>query len=192
MSKIGLWKNIFGHREKVAVNVGDKTELLTDTQKFRFNEISEARDFPARPVYRNPLEDTRYRLEDAAFRLMIPEDEVLARAAAGGLRLYVDVAGKSGHWARRDLEGNVSQSSVATIRSGLLKLRSKACADLAKHGRAVIRTLDLCRTNGLTKAGLDEGTLANLRAWGPGDKQFFPLHPLTIEREMIILLPPLS
>ena len=192
MSKIGLWKSIFGHREKVAVNIGDKTELLTDTQSYRFNEISEARDAPARPEYRNPLDDTHYRLVDAAFRLMISEDEVLARAAAGSLRLYVDVAGKSGHWARRDLGGNVSQSSVATIRSGLLKLRSKSCADLAKHGRAVTRALDLCRTNGLTKAGLDDHTLANLRAWGPGDKQFIPLHPLTIEREMVILLPPLS
>ena len=192
MTKIGLWKKILGHREKVAVNVGAKTELLTDTQRFRFNEISETRDAPPRDAYRNPLEEMRYRLEDAAFRLMITADEVLARAAAGDLFLYVDVTGKSGHWARRDPEGNVSQSSVSTIRSGLLKLRSKACDDLAKHGRAVVRTLDLCRTNGLTKAGLDDNTVANLHAWGPGDKQFFPLHPLTIERDSVILLPPLS
>ena len=192
MSKIGRWKNIFGHREKVAVKVGAKTEMLTDTQSFRFSEINQTRDAPLRPAYRNPLEDTRYELDDAAFRLMISVDEVLERAAAGGLRLYVDVAGKSGHWARRDLEGNVSQSSVSTIRSGLLKLRSRACSDLAKHGRAVVRTLDLCRTNGLTTAGLDDDTLANLRAWGPGDKQFFPLHPLTIERDTVILLPPLA
>ena len=192
MSKIGLWKNIFGHREKVAVKVGAKTELLTDTQSYRFNEISETRDAPLPAAYHNPLEDTRYTLEDAAFRLMITADEVLQRAAAGGLHLYVDVAGQSGHWARRDLEGNVSQSSVSTIRSGLLKLRSKACRDLARHGRAIVRTLDLCRTNGLTAAGLDGDTLANLRAWGPGDKQFFPLHPLTVEHDSVILLPPLS
>ncbi len=192
MSKIGLWKNIFGHREKVAVKVGDKTEMLTDTQSFRFSEISETRDAPLRPAYQNPLDDTRYRLEDAAFRLMITEDEVLTRAAAGGLRLYVDVAGKSGHWARRDLQGDVSQSSISTIQSGLLKLRSRACNDLARHGRAIVRTLDLCRTNGLTTAGLDDHTLANLRAWGPGDKQFFPLHPITIERDSVLLLPPLT
>lgn len=192
MSKIGRWKSIFGHREKVPVKVGSKTEMLTDTQSIRFTEISETREAPLRPAYRNPLDDTRYSLEDAAFRLMISEDEVLARAAAGGLRLYADVTGQSGHWARRDLEGNVSQSSVSTIRSGLLKLRSKACNDLAKHGRAVVRTLDLCRTHGLTTADLDADTLANLRAWGPGDKQFFPLHPITIERHNIILLSPLS
>ena len=192
MSKIGRWKSIFGHREKVAVKVGGRTELLTNTQSYRFSEISETRDAPLRPAYRNPVDETRYRLTDAAFRLMISEDEVLARAAAGGLHLYVDVAGKSGHWARRDLEGNVSQSSVSTIREGLLKLRSKACDDLAKHGRAIVRTLDLCRTNGLTTAGLDDDTVANLRAWGPGDKQFFPLHPITIGRDTVILLPPLA
>lgn len=192
MSKIGRWKDIFGHREKVAVKVGDKTELLTHTQSYRFNEISDTRDTPSQSEYRNPLDDTRYRLGDAALHLMIGEDEVLARAAAGGLRLYVDVAGKSGHWARRDSEGHVSQSSVSTIRSGLLKLRSKACSDLAKHGRTVVRTLDLCRTNGLTTAGLDTDTVANLRAWGAGDKQFFPLHPITIERDMVLLLPPLT
>ena len=192
MSKFGQWKSIFGHREKVAVKVGAKTELLTDTQSFRFNEISEARDTSPRPEYRNPLDDTRYSLDDAAFRLMITAEEVLARAAGGSLHLYVDVAGKSGHWARRDPAGNVSQSSVSTIRSGLLKLRSRACSDLAKHGRAVVRTLDLCRTNGLTMAGLDDDTVANLRAWGPGDKQFLPLHPLTIERDSVVLLPPLT
>ena len=55
MSKISLWKNIFGYREKVAVKVGGKTELLTDTQSFRFSEISETRGSPKRPSYRNPL-----------------------------------------------------------------------------------------------------------------------------------------
>ena len=192
MSKIGLWKNIFGYREKVAVEVGGKTELLTNTQSFRFSEINEARDAPSRPSYRNPLEDACYRLKDAAFRLMISEDEVLEKAALGSLHLYVDVAGMSGHWCRRDQEGNVSQSSVTTIRSGRLMLRSKACADLAKHGRAIIRALDLGKSNDLSQAGIDENTLANLRAWGPGEKQFFPLHPLTVERGMVVLLPPPS
>lgn len=190
MSKIGLWKNIFGHKEKVAVNVGGKTELLTQTQSFRFSEISEQKEVPSRPSYSNPLEDARYELSDAAFRLMISDDEVLARAAAGEMRLYVDVAGVSGHWCRRDHEGNVSQSSVATIGAGLLRLRSKACEDLSKHGRAIVRTLDLCEVADASQSSLDNNTLANLHAWGPGKKQFFPLHPLTIEPDMVVLLPP--
>lgn len=191
MSKVGLWKNIFGYREKVAVDVGGKTELLTETQSFRFGEIAEQKDARSHPSYRNPLEDTRYKLRDAAFRLMISEDEVLAKAAIAEFRLYIDVAGTSGHWCRRDQEGNVSQSSVATIQSGWLRLRSGACEDLAKHGRAIVRTLDLCRTADASQTGLDDNTLANLNAWGFGEKQFSPLHPLTIERDMVVLLSPL-
>ena len=191
MSKIGLWKNIFGHKEKVAVSVGGRTELLTQTQSYRFSEISEQTDAASRPSYSNPLEDARYTLSDAAFRLMISEDEVLAKAAAGGMRLYVDVAGMSGHWCRRDHEGNVSQSSVATISRGWLRLRSRACVDLAKHGRAIVRTLDLCEIADASQTSLDDNTLADLQAWGSGEKQFFPLHPLTIDRDLVVLLPPL-
>lgn len=190
MSKIGLWKNIFGHKEKIAVSVGGRTELLTATQSYRFSEISEQKHVPLKPSYKNPLEDARYALSDAAFRLMISEDEVLAKAAAGDMRLYIDVAGMSGHWCRRDHEGNVSQSSVATIGTGWLKLRSRACADLSKHGRAIVRTLDLCEMADASQTSLDENTRANLGAWGQGKKQFFPLHPLTIERDMVVLLPP--
>ena len=190
MSKIGLWKNIFGYKEKVAVSVGGRTELLTQTQSYRFSEISEQTDAPPRPSYCNPLEDARYTLCDAAFRLMISEDEVLAKASADGMRLYVDVAGMSGHWCRRDEDGIVSQSAVTTISAGWLKLRTKACEDLSKHGRAIIRTLDLCEVADASQTGLDVNTLANLRAWGPGQKLFFPLHPLTIERDMVVLLPP--
>ena len=192
MAKIGLWKSIFGHREKVAVNVGGKTELLTNTQSFRFSELSDSESMPSPAAYRNPLEDTQYSLSDAAFRLMISEDEVLARAAAGKLRLYTDMSNKSGYWCRQDFEGNVMRSEVMTIQSGLLRLRSKACSDLSQHGRAIVRTLDLCKTNGQSRAGIDATTLENLQAWGPGDKQFFPLHPLTIERDAVVLLPPLK
>jgi len=191
VSKSGLWKTIFGYREKVAVDVGGKTELLTETQSFRFSEIAEQKDAALCPSYSNPLEDTRYKLSDAAFRLMISENEVLAKADAGELRLYVDVAGTSGHWSRRDHEGNVSQSTVATIQSGWLRLRTRACADLAKHGRAIVRTLDLCRVADASLTGLDDNSLANLSAWGSGEKQFSPLHPITIERDTVVLLPPL-
>lgn len=192
MSKIGLWKSVFGHREKVPVNVGDETALLTDTQSYRFNELNESRDSLPHEGYRNPLNDAHLCLKDAAFRLMVGEDEVLARAAAGRIRVYVDVAGKAGHWCHRGREGIISQSSVGTVRSGLLKLRSKACADLAKHGRSIVRTLDFCGAISTTQSDIDDDTLANLRAWGPGDLQFLPLHPLTIDKDLVLLLPPLE
>lgn len=192
MSGIKYWKSVFGHREKFSVSVGDKTALLTDTQSCRFSELKESRQASPQSDYRNPLDDARLSLEDAAFRLMISEDEVLARAAAGHVRIYVDIGGKAGHWCQRSNEGEISQSSVATVRSGLLKLESKACAELARHGRATVRSLELCGTAGATQSGIDADTLANLRAWGPGKVQFFPLHPLTIDRDMVILLPPLK
>ena len=192
MSNIAQWKSIFAQREKVAVEVKGKTEMLTNTQAYRFKEISEERNPDTPADYVNPLDDTQYKLADAAFRLMIPEGEVLSRAEAGSLRLYVDMSGQSGHWARRDPEGNVSRSSVSTIRSGLLKLRAEACRDLAQHGRAIVKTLDLCNSIGAQRANLDHSTLSNLLAWGPGDKQFSPLHPITVERSSLLLLPPLA
>lgn len=192
MSNIGFWKNILRPKEKVAVDVGDKTELLTHTQSYRFRQIAENRDAPPQAAYRNPLENEHYCLEDAALRLMVSEDDVLAKGAAGNIRLYVDVAGQSGHWVLQEQNGTLSQSTVTTIRSGLLRLGTKACDHLSRHDRAMVRTLNLCGVNGISRAGLDDVTVANLLAWGPGDKQFFPLHPLTVERDMVVLLPPLS
>ncbi len=190
--KIGTWKKIFRYRDKVSVDVGGKTELLTHTQSFRFSQIAENRDVPSHAARCDPLEDEPYRLQDAALHLMVTEDDVLASGAAGVLPLYVDVAGRSGRWCRQDQSGDVSQSAVATIRSGLLRLQAKACADLARHGRAIVQSLNLCTAHGRSRAGVDDATLTDLRALGPGDLQFFPLHPLTVERDMVFLIPPLE
>lgn len=189
MSKIGFWENIFRYKEKVAVDVGDKTELLTHTQSFRFRQMAENRDAPPQAACSNPLENELYCLEDVASRLMTSVDDVLARGAVGEIRMYVDVAGQSGHWVLQEQDGTLGQSTVTTIRSGLLKLGAKACDELSRHDRAMVRTLDLCNTNGISRAGLDDVTVANLLAWGSGDKHFFPLHPLTVERDMVVLLP---
>ncbi len=190
--KIGTWKKIFRYREKVPVDVGGKTELLTHTQSFRFSQIADQRETPSRTAFGHLPEDEQYRLGDAALRLMITEDEVLARGAAGELLLYVDVAGQSGRWRRHDPGDDVNQSSVATIRSGLLRLQLKACADLARHGRAIVQALDLCTVNVHPRASVDDAALTGLQTLGPGELQFFPLHPLTVEREMVFLLPPLK
>ena len=191
MSRISRWKNILGYREKVAVNIGRKTEMLTHTQSFRFKEIAKGNNAPKLMSYRNPLEDSHYRLADAALSLMVKEDDILAKAAAGTLELYVDVAGTSGRWHHRDAEGHISQSSVTTMRCGWLKLRTNACVELEKRGHSIVHALDLRRTDGFTQASGNDNTLASLRAWGPGEKQFFPLHPLKIDRDGVILLPPL-
>ncbi len=196
-------KNLFGRKQKVLVDVGGKKEPMTATQSYRFSEIQEARSpteqetgdirgTPEQGGYHNPLEQSRYTLEEAAFRLMISGDEIIQRAAKGGLRLYVDVGGVEGRWCRREPSGRVSQSSPGTIVSGLLRLRSKSCKQLAASGHASVATLDLCTKADPVAAGIDHDTMANLIAWGKGDKQFFPTEPLFVDRSTVVLLPPLS
>lgn len=192
MRKHGLWKNIFGHKEKVLVDVGGRTEQMTRTQSFRYNELKESRPRAKPEKYRNPLAESRYSLADAAFRLMIGEDELLRKAAEGRYRLYVDASGLSGRWRRRAANGEVSESGLGTIATGLLRLRQKACQELSVNGLAEVGTLDLCDKAGSADARLDDDTLLNLFGWGPGDKQFFPATPLMVDRDMIILLPPLK
>jgi len=192
MPKIGFLKSVLGQKDRLPVKVGGKTELMTHTQSFRFNELQDPTSPSRTETYRNPLDEEHYSLEDAAFRLMLSEDDVLRKAAVGNIRLFIDVAGQAGHWRRLGPDGVVTRSSAGLISCGLLKLRKRACLELAKTGRAIVSTLDFCRKTGVTQSGIDQATLDNLRAWGPGDKQFFPLHPLNVERNMLVLLPPLA
>ena len=118
MSKAGLWKNIFGQREKVVVDVGGTPHELTHTQKFRFEELRESQRQLRASSYLNPLDDSRYSLDGAAFRLMLDPTEILEKAVAGRYRIYVDASGVTGTWRRREPDGTVSQSGVVKIQSG--------------------------------------------------------------------------
>ena len=191
MSKAGLWKNIFGQKEKVSVSVEGKTETMTRTQSLRFNELQETREPLVPAKYTNPLESSRYSLADAAFRLMLSENELLQKAADGQLRCYIDAAGLTGRWRKRAPNGEVTQSQPCTIATGLLRLRSRACQELEVNGHAEVTALDYCEKAGSADARLDDDTLMSLFGWGQGDKQFFPEKPLFISRDLVILLPPL-
>ena len=192
MPKAGLWKSIFSQKEKVVVDVGGKPHAMTHTQKFRFEELKESQRELNAKAYKNPLEDSRYTLDDAAFRLMLDPTEVLGKAVAGKYRLYVDASGVTGTWRRRELNGTISQSEVATIESGVLRLRRKSIQALVDGHSTQIEVLDYCGKAARTDQRLDNFTLANLQGWGPGDKQFFPVAPMVVDRSMLILLPPLS
>ncbi len=181
MAKASFWKNVFGQKEKVAVEIGDSTEMLTSTQKYRFEELSD----------RVPIVQSRYSLEEAAGHLMVTANQVLERAANGDLPIFVDMTGKAGSWECRNADGSTSQSSVMMIGSGLLKLRMESCKDLLRNGSAIVCALDYCEETDATSAGLDAETQLHLAAWGPGKKHFSPLHPLTVERDMLMLVPPL-
>ncbi len=192
MPKAGLFKSIFGQKEKVVVDVGGTPHAMTHTQKFRFEELKESQRELNANAYKNPLEDSRYSLDDAAFRLMLSPDEVLDKAIVGKYRVYVDVSDVTGEWRRRELNGTVSQSEASTIRSGILRLRRKSLQALKDGGSAQVRVLEYCTRAAHTDQRLDNFTLANLQGWGPGDKQFFPVTPMVVDRSMLLLLPPLS
>ncbi len=192
MPKAGLWKSIFSQKEKVVVDVGGTPHAMTHTQKFRFEELKESQRELNAKAYKNPLEDSRYTLDDAAFRLMLDPTEVLGKAVTGKYRLYVDGSGVTGMWRRRELNGTVSQSEVGTIQSGVLRLRRKSIQALIDDDSTQIKVLDYCGNAATTDERLDNFTLANLQGWGPGDKQFFPVAPMVVDRGMLILLPPLG
>ncbi len=192
MPKAWLRKNILGQKEKVVVDVGGKPHAMTHTQKFRFEELKESQRQLNANAYKNPLEDSRYTLDDAAFRLMLSADDLLGKVLAGKYSLYVDASGVTGTWRRRELNGTVSQSQVGTIQSGILRLRRKSVKALKDGGQAQVSVLDYCTKAATTDERLDNFTLANLQGWGPGDKQFFPVSPLVVDHSMLILLPPLS
>ncbi len=192
MSKAGLWKNIFGHKEKVVVDVGGRPHAMTHTQKFRFEELRESQRELNANDYKNPLEDSRYSLDDAAFRLMLDPSQVLEIAITGRYRIYVDASGLTGIWRRREVNGTVSQSEVGTIQSGVLKLRRRSIRELVDADSAQVDVFDYCSRAATTDERLDNATLSNLQGWGPGDKQFFPVAPMVVDRDSLILLPPLN
>ena len=63
---------------------------------------------------------------------------------------------------------------------------------LLDEGSTQVAVLDYCTRAAKTDERLDNFTLANLQGWGPGDKQFFPVAPMVVDRNMLILLPPLN
>lgn len=192
MLKIAQWKKILGHSEKqkVLVEVSGKAEVMTDTQSYRFEELTSTRDTEKVAADRNPLDDPQYKLQDAAFRLMITEDELLQKAAAGSIFLYVDTAGLQGHWRRRNAAGEIHQSELKVSKSGLLALDQKTCKELAATGTAQVSTLHFRPRSDLSMLNIDQETLATLIAWG-GNRQFCLQDPMQIGREEVLLLPPL-
>jgi hypothetical protein len=95
MPKIGQWKKILGNTEKpkTRVQVSGKAEAMTDTQSIRFEELTKRRDAGTPAADRNPLAESKYGLEDASFRLIITEDQLLHKAATGSISLFVDAVG---------------------------------------------------------------------------------------------------
>jgi hypothetical protein len=191
--KDSRWKKIFGNRKPtVPVRVGDNAEEMTETQAYRFDELTQTDQQDARPVNDNPLDQSRYSLADAAFRLMTDEADLLQRAAANSIKLYTDVAGLAGRWRRMDGNGDAVESSLRTLRSGYLELSTLSCLDLASIGSTNVSVFELPDIFDPSTLELDAETLRDLSAWGSEKKCFCVTEPKRVSTDEVILLAPLS
>lgn len=191
MSRANQWRKIFGHTEKQKVRVGAKLEELTDTQAYRFEELTHANAGDSKTANGNPLEQSRYSLDEAAFRLMISEEDVLQRAVSGAIALFTGVAGFTGRWRRVASNGSAVESSVLTLRSGYLALTVGACRELIRHGATSVSILEFPNLSDPATAELDDETLTVLSAWGKQKKSFCVSEPQRVDRSRIVLLAPL-
>jgi len=190
VSKASRWKKIFGLAKKptITVQVGDKAEDMTDTQAYRFEELTQTSAQELQVAGGNPLAQSRYSLEDTAFRLMTDEADILQRAAGGSIRLYANAAGLAGRWRRLDGDGGTIESSLRTLRSGYLELTIPACKELALRGGTNVMILALPSISNPSALNLDVETLQELSAWGGGKKCFCLSKPRRFSHTEIVLL----
>jgi hypothetical protein len=190
MSASGRWKNILGRSEepKVTVKVGKSPQELTHTQARRFSELARGGAVAAPAANDNPLEQPRYSLEDAAFRRMTSEADILQRAASGSINLYVSAKGLRGRWRRLAANGDRIESSVRTLGSGHLRLAKHLCKELATSGVTNARVLEYPDVDELSVLDFDIEMLEELSAWGHEKKIFCLSEPRRVQRREVILL----
>ena len=192
MSKIEHLKRILGRtgKQKVLVSVGGKDARMTETQSYRFSELNGQREAESQTAANNPLEESRYGIEDAAFRLFISEEQLLRMAADGSVRLYTDAAGLTGQWQRGD-GADAVKSSFRPLKSGFLALSTESCHELMETGITSVSALDFCSNADPAATNVDRDTLETLQAWGQGHKRFFLQQPILVDRDKVVLMAPL-
>ena len=193
MSKASQWREIFRYREKekVTVRVGETLEEMTHTQAHRFEELSNLakRDSQGRPG-RPPL-DTTYTLAEAAVRLNISDDRLLQKAASGRINLYVNAAGLKGCWRRGMSGDDFDQLSVQTLRSGYLSLATGRCPDIAEYETISVSRLELRGPLGFSSVELGRDIIEVMSSWGDHERIFFLVQPLCVDRNQILVVPPI-
>jgi hypothetical protein len=173
------------------VQVSGKDAELTDTQAYRFDELTHTDKRTSQTVPVNPIEQPRYSLEDAAFRLMTSESVILQRATSGSIKLYASAAGLAGRWRRLDGNGNSMESSLRTLRSGYLGLTALSCKELELHGGAKVLVFEFPDNPDLSALDLDFETQQELSAWGTEKKCFCVSEPHWVDSDGVVLLAPL-
>ncbi len=194
VSGTSSYKKILRHiiKPKVSVTVGRKVQEMTDTQAYRFAELSQDDARSSHASDDGPFERSRYSLEEAAFRLMVSEDEILRRAAAGKVNLYTSAAGFEGRWRRLDDSGAAMESSVRTLSAGYLALTASSSKELALTGDIRVLIVELPEPPVPAALEVDGETLQELSVWGGGKKCFCLREPRAVGRHDVVLLAPLD
>lgn len=193
MAKSQALKKFFAQAKKtVPIKIGSKLMQFTTTQAVRLGELADRRRDAADGGPARGLDQSRYSLEDAAFRLLQSEDMLLAQAADGKQLLYVDAAGLDGRWMCRNPQGEVLQSNVQTLERGYLALIDKDARTLHSQGHCDVSILELVLPPDATAAKLPRAVMTALQAWGEHKKVFRLETPLRVERQSVVLLAPLA
>jgi len=193
MSRIGRWKEVFGKSEKpkMTVRTRDSFEELTDTQAYRFEELTNGSDGVRSSENENPFDQSRYSLGDVAFRLMTTELDVLGRAASGTIDLFVPVDGLAGRWRYLAPDGRATISSGMVLRSGYLALTIGACEKLAEFDNIEVEMLVFPKLADPAALGFDGETQAVLSTSGNKRISFYLTTSREIDRDGVVIMAPL-
>jgi len=177
MGKSNRWAKIFAPpHEKVQVAVGGQLAEMTETQSWRYNELSGAFSFE------------RCTLAEAAQRRQQSETELLAAAGDGHLLLFVNCAGLSGHWVLEQARGQAARTAPMVLKSGYLALPASVCSELAQTTSTITAVVEFAPTTDSKALELDVTQLAKLTA-GSGARRYFCLDkPLVIRRDAVYLI----
>lgn len=191
MAKSQGLKRWFAKAKTVPVKVNEKTMQFTVTQAVRLGELEERHRAEQHTAPGDRAIPTAWPLKDAALRLFMSEQSVIADAAECKFPLYASIAGVRGRWTCETPDGEVRRSAPQVEDSGFLALLPRDIEAIARHGQADVSTLELRLPPQRSAADLSPRTLAALDSWGAGHKRFLPETPMRVERSRLFLMPPL-
>lgn len=193
MAKSQGLRRFFAQAKKtVPIKVGNKLMQFTATQAIRLGSLADRHRNLDTETPANSIEKNRYSLEDAAFRLLVSEEQLLQEAVDGHRVLYVDASDATGRWMCRQTDEQVLQSGTQTLSCGFLAVLQKDVGAVARNGICGASLLELIPPPDLDALELPKATLSALSVWGDAKKVFRLEEPLQIDRTKLYFLAPLT
>ena len=188
----GLRKFLAQAKKTVPIKIGNKLMQFTTTQAVRLGELADRRRDASDGGPAQGLDQPRYSLEDAAFRLLQSEDMLLAQAADGKHALYVDITGQAGRWMCRNADGEVLQSNVQPAERGFLAMIDKDVRTLHQQGHCDVSIVELVLPPDEAAADIPHAVMTALQAWGDARKAYRLETPMRVDRQSVYLMAPLA